>query len=146
MKTKKKEIRETLRSLNVTAIFRIAKLNNVDIDNRSELKKWIENNSPDQKTLNNSYDIAYIGCYGKTLPTNNYIPSTRIGEVIQFAKKQKSENWMATNYGKILIEGNTNIYWANPSYGHSDYNKSIALKKTEKNVQLMNIINNYLTK
>lgn len=50
------------------------------------------------------------------------------------------------NYKKVLIEGNTHIYWAHPYYGHSDYNKSIWRKNTPENRVKMQIINNFLNK
>lgn len=36
-------------------------------------------------------------------------------------------------YGKILILGKDNIYWAHPEYGHSDYNKTVFAPNTVSN-------------
>jgi hypothetical protein len=51
-----------------------------------------------------------------------------------------------TSYFKILIEGSSNIYLANPIYKHSDYNKSIVMANNEQNRKLMAIVNNILLK
>ena len=50
------------------------------------------------------------------------------------------------NYKKVLIEGDTHIYWAHPYYRHDDYNKSIWRKNTPENRVKMQIINNFLNK
>lgn len=55
-------------------------------------------------------------------------------------------NKSSGNYKKVLIEGNTHIYWAHPYYGHKDYNKSIWRKNTPENRVKMRIINNFLNK
>jgi len=46
-----------------------------------------------------------------------------------------------TNYFKVLIEGNTGIYYASAAYGHSDYNKSRVFNKTPETLKLMQIFN-----
>ena len=51
-----------------------------------------------------------------------------------------------TNYYKILIEGNTGIYYASPIYLHADYNKSRVCDKNEKTLKLMNLFNKILNK
>lgn len=56
------------------------------------------------------------------------------------------KNKQSGNYKKILIEGNTHIYWAHPYYQHKDYNKSIWRKNTPENRVKMQIINNFLNK
>lgn len=55
-------------------------------------------------------------------------------------------NKQSENYKKILIEGDTHIYWAHPYYKHNDYNKSIWRKNTPENRVKMRIINNFLNK
>lgn len=69
---------------------------------------------------------------------------TPIANVVSFAKQQKKET--KSNYSKVLIEGNTNIYWASENYGHADYNKSIAMPLNEANAKIMNLVNSYLSK
>jgi len=49
--------------------------------------------------------------------------------------------YKGTPYAKILIEGNTGIYLASPSYGHSDYNKCRLFDKNEQTIKLMNLFN-----
>ncbi len=56
--------------------------------------------------------------------------------LITLSKKTKG-----TPYFKILIEGNTGIYYASPIYGHEDYNKSRLFDKNEIGLKLMNIFN-----
>lgn len=51
-----------------------------------------------------------------------------------------------TNYFKILIEGNTGIYYASPVYQHSDYNKSRLFDKSPKNLKLMELFNKIVNK
>lgn len=46
-----------------------------------------------------------------------------------------------TSYFKVLIEGNTGIYYASPVYGHSDYNKSRIFTKNAETLKLMEIFN-----
>lgn len=46
-----------------------------------------------------------------------------------------------TPYAKIMIEGNTGIYYASPVYRHGDYNKSRLFDKTPETLRLMNIFN-----
>jgi hypothetical protein len=51
-----------------------------------------------------------------------------------------------TGYHKILIQGNTNIYYASPVHLHSDYNKSIVMPITPANIRLMNLFNSLVNK
>lgn len=57
---------------------------------------------------------------------------------------RNSQGLKNTNYFKILIEGNKNIYYAHPEYGHEDYNKSIAFPKNTKTLRLMYLVNTIL--
>lgn len=66
----------------------------------------------------------------------------KIQDTIKFARFQKKEG--NSNYSKILILGNMNIYWAHPFYQHSDYNKSIAMPLNKRTVKIAGIINKYL--
>ena len=68
---------------------------------------------------------------------------------LELAEALRHAKWLSKhlkhiNYIKILWEGNQNIYWASPWYGHEDYNKSIALKNTAKNRKFAKLINSYL--
>jgi hypothetical protein len=51
-----------------------------------------------------------------------------------------------TNYFKIMIEGNTGIYYASAVYGHSDYNKSRLFDKNADTLKLMQLFNSIVTK
>ena len=57
---------------------------------------------------------------------------------------QRTLQDIGTNYGKIMIEGNTNIYYASPIYLHNDYNKSIVFPKNEKTLKLMDLFKSYI--
>jgi hypothetical protein len=49
-----------------------------------------------------------------------------------------------TNYGKMFIQGNTNIYYAHPFYKHSDYNKWRAMPNTPKHWKIAQELNKKL--
>lgn len=59
-------------------------------------------------------------------------------------------NWSlkckGTSYFKILIEGNTSIYYTSATYKHSDYNKSRIFNKNEKTLKLMRLFNAIVNK
>lgn len=59
-----------------------------------------------------------------------------IRELVDWSLKTKG-----TRYFKVLIEGNTGIYYASPSFGHSDYNKSRVFEKNDKTLKLMHLFN-----
>lgn len=65
--------------------------------------------------------------------------------IMDIKVKIMKEKW-AGNYMKLLIEGNKNIYWASPAYGHSDYNKSVWAKNSAENRRKMVLINSLITK
>ena len=62
---------------------------------------------------------------------------------IQLIKQliKDSVNYVGTPYRKIMIEGNTGIYFASPTYLHQDYNKTRLFDKNETTLKLMNIYN-----
>jgi len=138
MKTTKKEIRKALRTLNRTIIFKMAKKCGIDVSNKKNVFEFICENCTTQKVRKKAFSIAY--CPGKniyyTTPFNNTLLA------ISHAKKERKNG--KSNYSKILIEGNKNIYWASPIYLHNDYNKSVAFPNNEKNKKIATIINNYL--
>lgn len=146
MKTSKKQIASVLRTENKTEIFKIAKASGVDVSNRGSLMRWIESNSPSQKVSRKSYNLSYgAGDFKNFKIDHTGIKNRRI-DAINHAKFQKAKGYMETSYGKILLIGNENIYWASPVNGHRDYNKSIAFPNNEKNQKLAATINAYLTK
>lgn len=74
----------------------------------------------------------------------NYLKNTSSKRTVYETFKQLlsvSKSSKGTSYFKTLIEGNKNIYYASPVYGHSDYNKSIAFRKNEETLKLMEIFN-----
>jgi len=146
MKTSKKQIASVLRSGNTTEIFKIAKTSGIDVSNRGSLMRWIEANSPSQKIARKAYNLSYGAGEFKNFRISNTGINNRVIDAINYAKFQKAKGYMETNYGKILVVGNENIYWAHPAYQHRDYNKSIAFPNTEKNQILTATINAFLTK
>jgi hypothetical protein len=146
-KITKREINETLRSLDRTAIFRLAKKCGIDVTNQSRVYHFILENAPTQKLKKAAYGIALYAPNYKEFKYGFIVSKTNpILDAINFAKEQKKNNWMQTNYGKVLIEGDRNIYWAHPQYQHADYNKSRALVNNERNRRVANVINQYLLK
>ena len=71
-------------------------------------------------------------------------PQNRVLKTISHAKVEMTEK--RGRYSKILIFGDNNIYWASPIYQHADYNKSIAMPRTQKNEKLAYLINRILIK
>lgn len=63
---------------------------------------------------------------------------------IDFVERQINDGTINTNYKKVLILGNTNIYFAHPYYQHSDYNKHKALRNTPQNRKLAKELNKKL--
>lgn len=98
-----------------------------------------------QKLAKRAYDLAYCTQRKFTYRPEKQIHSKQVRAIL-FAKQQVRGGSMGTNYAKVLIEGNSNIYWAHPSYGHRDYNKSRALENNEANRLLAAKINAYLSK
>lgn len=62
---------------------------------------------------------------------------------IQLIKQliKDSVNYVGTPYRKIMLEGNTGIYFASPDYLHQDFNKTRLFDKNETTLKLMNIYN-----
>jgi hypothetical protein len=67
---------------------------------------------------------------------------------IQLTKEliKESKRSAGTNYFKVLIEGNTGIYYASNIYGHNDYNKTRVFEKNPKTLKLMDVFNKQLNK
>lgn len=147
MKITKKTIATELKSLDITRTYRIAKICGVNLKNKMYLYNWIKINAPTEKVKNKAYEIAFESDRKKMVKKGLFIPSkpqNRVLKTISHAKVEMTEK--RGRYSKILIFGNTNIYWASPIYQHSDYNKSIAMPRTTKNEKLSNLINRILIK
>lgn len=65
----------------------------------------------------------------------------KVRELLQWSIQTKG-----TGYFKVLIEGNTGIYYASPVYGHSDYNKSRVFEKNAETLKLMQLFNSIINK
>lgn len=61
--------------------------------------------------------------------------------LVEIARKNKN-----TNYFKTLIEGEVSIYFANPIFGHSDYNKSVFCEKNEKTINFISLFKKMVEK
>lgn len=146
MKPTKKQIQETLRTLDSTKIFRIAKLSGVDINNRINVMRFVEKYAPTQKIERAAFRLTLCADHANQLKTVHNRIEQPISNAINYAKRQIENGAIRTNYGKILIEGNTRIYWAHPTHGHSDYNKSAAMPNTETNRRAATLINSILSK
>lgn len=137
----KKQIKTELRTLNTTKIFKVAKLAGVNVSNRANLYKFIIDNAPTNKVFNSAFNLSYGANYSKKCVFTKNTES-KISKAIRYAMQQKKAG--KSPYSKILVVGNSNIYWCSPIYLHSDYNKSIAFENNEKNRKLALIINKYL--
>jgi len=147
MRITKKTIATELKSLNPTRIYRIAKICGINIENKVNLCNWIEFNAPTKKVLKSAYKIAFESDGDKLTRNGFFKPSKPQNKVLRTIQEAKSEKKVKKGrYSKILIFGNTNIYWASPIYQHSDYNKSIAMPRNTKNEKLANLINQILIK
>lgn len=77
------------------------------------------------------------GCSISTAPKKSDLG--KLVELIKWSLQCKD-----TNYFKILIEGNTGIYYAHPDYKHQDYNKSRVFEKNENTIKFIDIFNRIL--
>lgn len=152
MKTKrkaitKKEIASVLRSMDTTKIFRAAKLYGLDVSDKMNVFKFIEEFAPSEKVRRRSFDLSCRAGDFKHFRCGVYRHRSKITPIEQAIRHAKAEKKIKnTSYFKVLMEGFNNIYWCSPAYGHRDYNKSIAFPNTEKNRAIMNVINRYLLK
>lgn len=138
MKPTKKQIQKVLRSQNQTAIYYIANKCGVDCKNKINVYRFIDENSPSKKVDMAAYSLAF----GKKQPYYVKAPTLPANDAVSFAKTQN----FGSPYCKVLIRGNNNFYWANPVYGHSDYNKSVAFPINKKNSRLAYLINSMIYK
>lgn len=147
MKITKKTIATELKSLDITRTYRISKICGVNLKNKMDIYNWIKSNAPTEKVINKAYEIAFESNRKKMVKNGFFMPSkpqNRVLSTIYHAKIEMSKK--RGRYSKILIFGNTNIYWASPIYQHADYNKSIAMPRITKNEKLANLINRILIK
>lgn len=142
MKPTIKQIKEVLRTQDRTAIFKIHSQYLKSGGVTKYVHDFIVEYAPNEAVRSNAYRIAHLGKHEKHIdlkPLNQPIQ-----DVIQYAKEQAKKG--LSSYSKVLIEGNSSIYWASPVYQHSDYNKSRAMENNEKNREVMRVVNSYLNK
>jgi hypothetical protein len=145
-KLTKKYIQSVLRTMDSTQIFKLAKQYGIDIESRVDIMRFVEKFAPTQKIERDAFRLTLCTSHANQLKTIHGRLNQPIRSAVEFAKRQVNDGSTQTNYGKILIEGNTNIYWAHSGYGHSDYNKHIAFPNTERNRKAMDLINLMLNK
>lgn len=88
----------------------------------------------------------YIAKNGKVIYSFNFKSVQKsnvqiVRELIEWSLECKN-----TNYFKVMIEGNSGIYYASPAYGHSDYNKTRLFDKNKKTLKLMSLFNSIINK
>lgn len=89
-----------------------------------------------------AYSTAYY--HKRNISDSIIFNDLKISKAIDYAKYQAIQG--SISYSKVLIEGNSNIYWVSPVYGHRDFNKCIAFPKNETTLKAMNLINAFLAK
>ena len=138
-KVTKKRIQQLVKNNKVTELFQIYK------GNREALYEAI-NSCGVLRLSKLAYEYAYRSAnkYKRCQWLNLEKIYSKQVLAIHFAKEQVLRGTINTSYAKILIEGNNNIYWAHPYYGHRDYNKHKAFENTEENRLLMAKINTFL--
>ena len=120
------------------------KLTSKQIEQVKSIKTWTNTNFHGNRKYVGSLTVAQIREIVKkkidreiakqyTTPANIY---ERLRYLIAESKRTSG-----TNYFKILIPGNSGVYYASPIYGHSDYNKIRVFELTPKTVKLMNVFN-----
>lgn len=75
-----------------------------------------------------------------------YVNSERTPVKIVRSLIKNSIPLKGTPYFKIMIAGNSNIYYASPIYGFDDYNKACLFPKNETTLNLMRIFNAIVNK
>jgi predicted P-loop ATPase/GTPase len=138
MKATKSNIEKAVRANDTTALFAMFK------GDRGQVYEAVRSLSV-AKLSKRAYHFAYE-CQRKFVYRPEKKIHTQLCECIKFAKQQVNDGSISTSYGKVLVEGNNNIYWASPNFGHSDYNKSRAFENTPENRILAKKINAFLLK
>jgi hypothetical protein len=138
MKATKSNIEKAVRANDTTSLFAMFK------GERGQVYEAVRSLNV-TKLSKRAYHFAYE-CQRKFVYRPEKKIHSRTVECINFAKQQVADGSISTPYGKILVVGNTSIYWASPNFGHSDYNKSRAFENTPENRILAKKINAYLLK
>lgn len=121
----KKRIQQVLRTLDRTAIFRLTKTIYGDAE-RMHVYDLVKLYGPTQNIRSLAYDIAYYNARRHDLETSDkrhleYRNANKYHIAIaSFRHHIKNPN---SPYAKRPIMDKTNLYFASPIYGLSDYNK-----------------------
>ena len=114
------------------------------IDQVSNLQSWSKTKFHRNRKKVGSLSVDVIKIIVEKKQSRNYakIDTAQISPV-QLVRQLLNQSIKSkdTNYFKIMIEGNTGIYYASANYGHSDYNKSRLFAKNEHTIKLMNLFN-----
>lgn len=144
-KITKKEIKETLITMNPTKIYKLVARLGIDTSQKHLVYEFIKENAHANYVANSAWKVAYES---KNLYRRDRLmyhisaPKIPIFDAIRYAKHQKQRG--RDNYSKKLFVGNRNIYWASPDYGHDDYNKGVAFENSPRNRRIAELINKYL--
>lgn len=141
-KITKKAIVATLRTLDRTAIFKVAfklffestgrKPNIIEL--RTGVYFIVKEFAPNNKIANMAYSLAYntrntsAAYKGK----HGYFAPLPYQEIVDYTKQQL--RGPVTPYTKYPMYGHTHLYFCSPVHGHSDYNKwrALPIKGNEK--------------
>lgn len=146
MKTKKitkKYIREVLRTMNKTVIYKLYfQVNGKKASSWLDVAQFVEENAPTLAIYRAAYRIAqksYVKPWDIALiqASNEYEKENPYSVELQRLRYQMAQG--LDSYTKLPIMGKTHIYWCNPNYGHSDYNKrsTILIKGNERFCELL---------
>ena len=142
-KVSKKEIINTLRTLDSTRIFSLYKKIYGEI-NRSGICKFIREYAPSQSIAMKAYDLAYPTKHDNVrimCETGNII--FKLNYIVEYLKEQLKDT--KSNYAKRPMLSKNNLYFCSPIYGFSDYNHWCALP-IEGNERFCEVIVKYADK
>lgn len=133
---KQSYIRDVIKSMDATKIFRLYHILYGEKPERSKVKEFIEKFAMTRKV----YNAAYMIAYGK--------PKEEARQMVIYSLQFKKDNAKhlaieclreniargLDNYTKRPIMGHTHLYFASPVYLHGDYNKwrSVEIKGNER--------------
>lgn len=145
-KVTKKEIACILRSGNITKIFQLYYRIHGNID-RHGLYHFIRSNAPSKRVYRDAYHI----CHNKPKCAYSHLYKGKHGYFDPLPRQKVVEklleecNREIDNYSKRPFMGNTHLYFCSPIYGHSDYNKWMAID-IKGNERFCEVIKKYADK
>ena len=143
-KITKKEIQAVLRSLDVTAIYRLhyRMFGNVC---KCQVYQFIKDYAPAMYVSAKAYKIAYNGkndirrliIDSDVIRMHGIYHGNDLIEAVNYVKQQCAE--AGSDYAKRPMLGKTHLYFCSPVYGHNDYNKvrSIPIAGNERFCELL---------